>query len=723
MKKMRLFTLMIAVCTFCTLSISKSQAQVNIATGQTITQNFNAIGVDAAATLPTGWKVDKSADVRTVGTYSAALTETERLGGNNLGSNATNGIYNFGAGDPATAQDRAIGWISSSTATKSGNLYVKLQNNGSTAINYLTLSYDVEKYRKGTRAEGFSIQMYYSTDGTTWTDAGANFLTSFPGADAANEGYAQAPGETMSVTNKDLNVAIAPAGSLYLAWNYSVTSGTFTSNAQALAVDNVSIAAAAASTANDATLSSITSSMGVLMPSFSPATLAYTIELPFGTTATPTITATPSNAQASVTVTPATDVTSATPADRTTTIVVISQDQTETKTYTVVFNVPANASNDATLSAITVSQGNLSPAFSASVMYYTVQLPFGTTTVPTVTATTTHPFAVATVTPATDITSTDSLDRTTVISIVAEDGTTTETYKVQFNVAVITAIDVADIAALRAGLTDGTLYRLTGEAIFTYKQSYRNQKFIQDATAAIMIDDFSAVLDSTINIGDGITNLIGELTVYNNMLQFKPITNPGTSSINNVVVSHIKTTAQIVPDDQAKLLKILNATFPSGTANFATNTNYTLTDAAGTIVFRTNFHEADYIGIPVPQYNADVVGIYIQYLNTKQITSRFTTDIQQSTNVNDLTQGFVFEAYPNPSAKDVNFAFDINDIQEVTLNIYDATGKLLFNYTNNLSAGNHIVTWENAGQMPHGVYFYSFITNNNVKQGKLVITK
>jgi len=245
MKKMiTKINLLFVGCLLMVLSVQKVNAQIQIVLGQTVTENFDAIGTNAITVLPTGWLVDKiTNDVRTVGTYATALTMTERRAGDNMSTTAANGIYNYGAGDPAVATDRAVGFISSSSATKSGNLYLQLQNNGLTEIPYFTISYDVEKYRKGNNPEGFSIQMYYSTDGTTWTNAGADFLTSFPGADGSNEGYTPAPGDTEYVSNKNLNVSLASGNSLYLAWNYSVTATTTTSNAQALAIDNFSIQA------------------------------------------------------------------------------------------------------------------------------------------------------------------------------------------------------------------------------------------------------------------------------------------------------------------------------------------------------------------------------------------------------------------------------------------------------------------------------------------------
>nr|MBP8782084.1 hypothetical protein [Paludibacteraceae bacterium] len=226
-------------------------ATVNIEANGSYTQNFDGIGTAATATLPTGWKADKQTSVRTVGTYAAGVSATERQDGNNMSTSAGNGIYNFGAGDKATATDRAVGGLSSGSKSTSVNFYVKLTNNGITPITSFTISYDIEQYRAGnngadgTIGEGFSFQMYYSDNDQTYTSAGSDFLTSFA-ADATTAGYESAPGNSKSVLSKTLNQPLAVGESIYLAWNYSVTSGTYTSYSQALGLDNVSIIANAA---------------------------------------------------------------------------------------------------------------------------------------------------------------------------------------------------------------------------------------------------------------------------------------------------------------------------------------------------------------------------------------------------------------------------------------------------------------------------------------------
>jgi hypothetical protein len=227
---------------------TNSWGQVNLAAGGTVTENFT-IGTSATATLPVGWRVDKSTALRTVGSYSSAGTATELIGAANIMATAANGIYNYGSSSVST--DRSVGGLSSNTSSKSVNVYVDLYNNGALSISSYTISYNAERYRNGSNSAGFSIQMYYSTDGSMWTAAGSNFLSSF-GANINNAGAASVPIETKPVTSQVLTIPISTGSHLFLAWNYSVTSGTTTSNAQAIGIDDVSITAIANATITSA---------------------------------------------------------------------------------------------------------------------------------------------------------------------------------------------------------------------------------------------------------------------------------------------------------------------------------------------------------------------------------------------------------------------------------------------------------------------------------------
>lgn len=248
-------------------SFSTCFSQTVISTTANYEQNFDAMGSDGIATLPLGWKVERMIGAtvqRVVGTYSTALDVTMYKGGANMSATAKNGTYNFGAGDSIAATDRALGGSTTGavTSTQGVNFYLYLKNTGTENISDFTVSYDVEKYRTGSNAAGFSMQMYTSADGATWTSAGTDFYTFFA-ADGATAGAAVVPILTESVS-KTLPVSLVAGGEIYLVWNYSVASGTSSLSAQQLALDNVVINGINTTGINKIESKNITFSDGIL---------------------------------------------------------------------------------------------------------------------------------------------------------------------------------------------------------------------------------------------------------------------------------------------------------------------------------------------------------------------------------------------------------------------------------------------------------------------------
>ncbi|MDG6243592.1 MAG: cadherin-like beta sandwich domain-containing protein, partial [Methanolobus sp.] len=225
----------------------------------------------------------------------------------------------------------------------------------------------------------------------------------------------------------------------------------------------------------DATLSDLQVD-GTTVTGFAADTLGYSVELPYGTTATPTVTATATDSNANVVVTAATDVTSSDAADRTTAVTVTAEDGTTQETYNVTFSVAPN--DDATLSDLQVD-GTTVTGFAAGTLSYIVELPFGTTATPTVTATSTDSNANVLVTAATDVTSSDPAERTTAVTVTAEDGTTQENYTITFNVV---AADV-DLSILWAEQSDILI------------QIYRNVSGTDEAISGLTVDDFILIKD------------------------------------------------------------------------------------------------------------------------------------------------------------------------------------------------------------------------------------
>ncbi len=254
MKKLTLFSnLVVALLLACVWSGSASAQDVLqlSAEASQVTQNFDGMwDNDAqAATLvmPQGWRVERQMGApRTVGSYANAATEVMYTGGTSLASNAKNGTWNFASSSQPS--DCSVGGLSTTVdgGTRCINVMTCLHNAGNEAITKLTLNYDIEKYRDGDNAAGFAVQLYVSTDGVTWNNAGEDFYTFFA-PDAATQGAAVVPISTTAIAGKQLMVDLASGADLYLAWNISVASGTSPNKAMGLSIDNVVIDATFAS--------------------------------------------------------------------------------------------------------------------------------------------------------------------------------------------------------------------------------------------------------------------------------------------------------------------------------------------------------------------------------------------------------------------------------------------------------------------------------------------
>ncbi|MDE6277719.1 MAG: hypothetical protein K2M06_06375, partial [Muribaculaceae bacterium] len=211
-----------------------------------VSEDFNSMwnAETSAATLalPADWRVDRNLSApRRVNPWSECASEVMYQGGVSLASNAKNGTWNFGADD----SDRAIGGLTTTVdgGTRGLSLLTHISNTDpEQIITSLSLSYNIEKYRKGDNPAGFAVQLFSSFDGSKWTAAGDEFITFFP-ADDATAGAAIVPISSLSVKDKALRTHVEPGSDLYLAWNISVASGTTANKAQGLALDDIVITA------------------------------------------------------------------------------------------------------------------------------------------------------------------------------------------------------------------------------------------------------------------------------------------------------------------------------------------------------------------------------------------------------------------------------------------------------------------------------------------------
>ena len=193
-------------------------------------------------------------------------------------------------------------------------------------------------------------------------------------------------------------------------------------------------------------------------------------------------------------------------------------------------------------------------------------------------------------------------------------------------------IDVADLATLRQGATNGTLYRYTGTATVTFANNTRHAKYIQDATAAVLIDDSPGHITSTYVQGDAITGVVGTLQVYQGMLQFVPTMDPGASAGSGSVITPIELTCEELLADaesyEAQLVTLTNVVInPINVDTFAYNKYYNLNGNTNPKM-GVRYNDLDLIGETIPTVAQNITGVIFDYNGTYEIFPRSMADLE-----------------------------------------------------------------------------------------------
>ena len=80
-------------------------------------------------------------------------------------------------------------------------------------------------------------------------------------------------------------------------------------------------------------------------------------------------------------------------------------------------------------------------------------------------------------------------------------------------------------------------------------------------------------------------------------------------------------------------------------------------------------------------------------------------------------------AYPNPFNSGAVIPFELLNPAQVSLRIYDAEGRVVFNLANRIfPAGYHSVSFNGSG-LPGGAYVYSLEAGKEVGSGRLILVK
>lgn len=282
---------------------------------------------------------------------------------------------------------------------------------------------------------------------------------------------------------------------------------------------------------------------------------------------------------------------------------------------------------------------------------------------------------------------------------------------------VTSIVQIADIAALRTAFANGgggsTVYELLSTPTVTFAQTYRNQKYIQDATAGILIDDQPGTITTTFTQGDGVTGLIGTVTEFNGVLQFVPNqdANVATGTTITPQTVDIATLLTNWEDYESELVEISSVTFADadGSATFSTGTDYDISDGS-TMVFRTQFYNADYISTTIPSVVSSLVVIVGEYNSTPQVYARELNDFTLNNNTFEATS---FNVFPNPATAGY-VRVTSRENNPIAVEIFDLLGKVVLSQT---TQNNEV----NVSSLNAGIYVIKMTQGNATATQKLIV--
>jgi hypothetical protein len=280
---------------------------------------------------------------------------------------------------------------------------------------------------------------------------------------------------------------------------------------------------------------------------------------------------------------------------------------------------------------------------------------------------------------------------------------------------------VANLAAVRADVvTNGAnkYYQVNSAPVITYARSSRNQKYIQDSTGGILIDDLAGTITTTMTNGDAIGGLKGQATLFSSLLQFVPSTNATVASSGNVVSPQVVTIADLNAAAangtyESELVQINNVTFDITTANFPTTAaNININTGTDIIVFRTLFTEANYMNTVKPTTATNIIALVGKSGTVAQVTSRNLLDINVPLSASSFSQIDGLKMYPNPAKNNLFIETALNS--DINVSIINVLGKEVINS----KVSNNAV---NISGLTPGMYIVKITEEGNTSTKKLII--
>jgi hypothetical protein len=219
-------------------------------------------------------------------------------------------------------------------------------------------------------------------------------------------------------------------------------------------------------------------------------------------------------------------------------------------------------------------------------------------------------------------------------------------------------------------------------------------------------------------------------------MQFVPTFDSGAASSTGNAISPVAVTISELTNDfetyESRLVIVSDVNFTAPTGNFENGIIYPITDGTDSFDFRTTFFDVNYIGIPIPVEQGNIIGLPNSNLAGNFLTSRIMADLDFDTANDDQNNPVLFTAlhnnYPNPFNPTTTISFSLKEREMVTLSIYNLKGqKIRTLESTELESGQHSIIWngddQNGNVVSSGIYFYKLDTDSYSATKKMVMMK
>ena len=173
-------------------------------------------------------------------------------------------------------------------------------------------------------------------------------------------------------------------------------------------------------------------------------------------------------------------------------------------------------------------------------------------------------------------------------------------------------------------VADGTTITISG--VLTVSDQFAGSAYIQDATGGIAVFDQSVHGDGTFQIGDSIT-LTGTRSAFNNQIQISPVTLVTGHGPANNPIEPVEISLAEMGNHPGELVRISGVSFPVPGDMLFGNSNYILTDTAGSGELRIDNDVEPIVGLAQPEHCDEITGVVGRFQDVYQLLPRMRADI------------------------------------------------------------------------------------------------